>query len=273
LNEGNQNSIKYSSVMKAKLLIMSAILGLFTARAATPTNSTPLPPIKDVLYKMIEQGKKEAEIEQAFKTNYSYSRFKKTEYKNGRGVVTKTKQKTKTNDPLKAASKLEDPSDKKPYEESDVPKGDELLERFSFTLVGREVLNGRPALVIDFEPAKKKLSERNLKEKFLNKAAGRAWVDEAEYVIVKASVRLAKPVTIVGGLVGTIHKFTFNFLRQRTPEGIWFTQNYDWHLEGREVIVDRIIDFSSETRDVIRTTPVDAKTAPARRIDDPGRQQ
>jgi len=210
-----------------------------------------------VLQKIIKQAEREGEIERTFKTNYSYSRFKKTEFKNGRGVVTKTKEKTKINDPIKTAAKPVDPADKKPFEESDAPTGEELLERFCFTLVGRETINGRPMLVIDFKPAKKKLSERNLKEKFLNQAAGRMWVDEAESVIVKASVYLAKPVSIVGGLVGTIHKFTFNLLRQRTPEGIWFTLNYDWHLEGREVIVDRIIDFSEETKDVVRTTPVD----------------
>lgn len=245
--------------MKATRWLIVAFLGVFTARAAS--NPGTLPPVDEVLKRVLEQAEKEGEIERAFKTNYSYSRFKKTEYKNGRGTVTRTKEKTKTNDPLTAPPSSDNAetgqSSKKPYEESDFPVGDALLARFSFTLVGREIINGRPALAIDFEPAKKKLSENNLKEKFLNKAAGRVWVDEAESVIVKASVHLTKPVSVVGGLVGSVKKFTFHFIRQRTPEGVWFTQTYDWHLEGREVIVDRIIDHFQETKNVLRVTPVE----------------
>ena len=139
--------------------------------------------------------------------------------------------------------------------------GNDLLARFSFTLVGREFTNGRAMLVIDFEPAKKKLSEKNLKEKFLNKTAGRAWVDEKEGVIVNASVHLTEKVNLIGGIVGAVHKFTFNFSRERTIEGVWFTLHQDWRIEGREVIVNRIIEFNEDTADVVRVKPVESPAA------------
>jgi hypothetical protein len=143
----------------------------------------------------------------------------------------------------------------KAFEKSDFPLGDDLISRFDFTLVRRELISGRPVLVIDFTPVKKKVPEKSIKEKFLNKAAGRVWVDEVDSVPVKADLHLSAPVSVLGGLVGAVQKFTFSFNRQRTPEGIWFTLDSDWHLEGREVFFRRIIDYHEETTNVLRVLP------------------
>ena len=248
--------------MRTNPLILLCVAVVLAVRVQAAEES--LPPVDTVLKQMIEQVKSEREIERKFKASYSYSRSKKTEFKNSRGVLKKTKEKTKKNDPLgdvpapasTNAVATEPAAKDKPYEESDFPMGDELLTRFSFTIVGREMIDGRPALIIDFEPAKKKLSEKNLKEKFLNKAAGRAWVDEKESVVVKAAVRLTDSVSLIGGIVGAVHKFSYNLLRQRTAEGLWFTLHSDWHVEGREVIVNRIIDFTEDTKEVIRVKEV-----------------
>ena len=97
--------------------------------------------------------------------------------------------------------------------------------------------------MLDFKPAKKDLPERNIKDRFINKAAGRVWVDEADYVIAKAEVYLTEAVNVVGGLVGAVWKFNYSFDRERTSEGLWFTRAVDWHLEGREVILHRAIDY------------------------------
>ena len=65
------------------------------------------------------------------------------------------------------------------FEKRDFTLNGDLLGRFQFTAAGREMVNGRPMLMLDFKPANKKLPERTLKDKFINKAAGRVWVDEA----------------------------------------------------------------------------------------------
>ena len=109
------------------------------------------------------------------------------------------------------------------------PIGDDLISRFEFTLIRRELVKLAGRLVIDFEPAKKAAGKEH-QERFLNKAAGRVWVDEVDSVPVKADLHLSAPVSVLGGLVGAVQKFTFSFNRQRTPEGIWFTVDSDWHL-------------------------------------------
>src|SRR5205823_5344564 len=90
----------------------------------------------------------------------------------------------------------------KAFEKRDFTLNDDLLGRFQFTLAGREMVNGRPMLILDFRPANKKLPERHIKDKFINKAAGRLWVDEADYVLAKADVHLTETVNVFGGLVG-----------------------------------------------------------------------
>jgi hypothetical protein len=55
----------------------------------------------------------------------------------------------------------------------------------------------------------------------------------------------------VGGLIGAVHKFNFSFGRERTDEGIWYTHLLTWHLELREVIVERVIDCV-ETKTEVR---------------------
>jgi len=75
-------------------------------------------------------------------------------------------------------------------------------------------------------------------------------------VPVRANLHLSAPVSVLGGLVGAVQKFSFSFNRQRTPEGIWITQDSDWHLEGREVFIKRIVDYHEEITDVDLLVPI-----------------
>lgn len=267
-----------------KMTICSAVFFVCLASLAglaRAEQAAPLPAVDTVLKRVIEQVEREEENERLFKQTYSFQRSKVTEFKNGSGEVKKTESKLKVNDPLKPKpakvapkpmtgrnSRPDRPVTEtqsnvrgKAFEKSDFPIGEDLIARFEFTLVRREVVNGRPAFVIDFEPTKKKVPENGLKEKFLNKAAGRVWVDEADSVPVKADLRLSAPVSVLGGLVGAVQKFTFSFTRQRTPEGIWFTLDSDWHLEGREVFFRRIVDYHEETKEVKCVVPMGREQA------------
>ena len=277
---GIQSAVRMNIRILLAVIFAGFAAGNFPLRA---DDAAPLPAVEGVLKRVVEQVEKEDENERTFKETYSYTRSKKTEFKNSKGEVKKTDAKTRTNDPLSpkriasaqkraAAPEVKDDGEVtetksnvrgKAFEKSDFPLGDDLMSRFVFTIVRRELVNGRPVLVIDFEPAKKKLPEKSIKEKFLNKAAGRVWVDEQDSVPVKADLHLSAPVSVLGGLVGAVQKFTFSFNRQRTPEGMWFTLDSDWHLEGREVFVRRIIDYHETITDVTRVVPP-ATAEPAR---------
>jgi len=227
----------------------------------------PLPPVETIVERAVGRAQKELENDATFKANYSFKRSKTTEYKNIRGNVTKRKEKNSVNNPSPRLVEQSDDevvgnagastnriSSNASLHKRDLLASTNLVSRFKFELMGREVINGRSAFIVDFKPASKKPPTSSLKDRCLSKAAGRVWVDENEFVIVKAEAKLTEGVGVVGGLIGAVHKFDFSFGRERTDEGIWYTHLLTWHLELREVIVERVIDCV-ETKTDVRKAP------------------
>lgn len=232
--------------------------------------TTSLPPLDTVLKQIAARADTEDAGNEAFKQHYFYVRTKVSEYRNSSGDLKKRETKAGTNNPalmvplLRPQSSVTNRSPDKP-KQGDEPVSDthsnvkgkaldrkdfslnqDLLGRFDFKLIGREPLNGRSALIVDFAPANKKLPVHNLKDKFINRAAGRVWVDETDYAVVKVDLHLTSQVNVWGGLVGSVWVFHYSFDRERTPEGWWYTRYVNWHLEGREVVVRRTVDYHEE---------------------------
>jgi len=235
----------------------------------------PLPTFDSLLQHVLQRAKEEGDNDRTFDARYHYARTKVTEFRNSAGQLKKREANTSVHVPAStapvpakptpgpAAAPKPDPKDEavsdthsnvrgQQLKKSDIVLNQDLVSRFQFTIVGRELLNGRPALVVDFVPANKKLPERNLKERFINKAAGRIWIDAADYSLVKADLHLTQQVNVGWGLVGAVWQFHYSFERKRTADGLWFPSKVDWHLEGREVIINRIVDYHETTSAVQR---------------------
>jgi hypothetical protein len=258
------------------VVLASGLCAAFELRAEIVTN-VPTPDLKALLPLVLERAKTEGQNDRMFKESYRYERTKVTEFRNAKGEV-KTKMEkgglhipaalANTNElpislPPVAGSSAADDSSRpvsethtkfkgKAFEKSDFPLTGEMLARFEYKMVGHENVNGRSAWVVDFKPAKGDLPEKSIKDKFINKAAGRVWVDAEDHAMVKADLFLSEPVNVAGGLVGAVKKFTCAILRERTPEGLWYVCDTNWHLEGREVFFRRIVDYHEESKDVQR---------------------
>lgn len=248
----------------------AALASPHVCRAANPAEP-PLPTMEEILPRVIERAQRDHEHDRAFEAQFIFVTSKVTEHRNAKGEVKKQEVKISTNQPAQKLlvatvgdSKTRESERARPVsgrpvkergkasEKDEFAVNEELFKRFEFTLVGRELTNGRPALVVDFVPAQGELPERNINEKFLSRTAGRVWLDEEDYTIARLALRLTDRVNVVGGLVGAVWEFSFGFERQRTPEGLWFVRETNWHLEGREVFVKRIMDFHEERTDVRR---------------------
>lgn len=231
---------------------------IFLANLLPAETATPLPPVETVIQRALAKAASEDDNDRAFNQLYGYTRVRVTEYRNAKGALKKHEEKRTPEGLAKAnAAPVTAPAPAETNEpvtetHSNI-RGKQLAvkdysltnlaTRFKFTLVGRETVNGRSALVLDFQPASKDLPVRSYKDKFINQAAGRVWVDEADYAIAKAQMHLTQKVSVLGGLVGAVYKFTYSFERARTPEDLWFARHVDWHLEGREVVFHRIVDY------------------------------
>ena len=265
--------------MGCMTMIPKMLVGLVLAAMAFPLcaqngGEPPLPSLDSILHRVLERVEKESENDRQFNAQYIYSRTKRTETRNAQGELKKKEEQTKEHNPTVVRATFRAQSNKptpqprsdggqtppgtnatssvrgKAFEKSDFPLDDDLLKRYKFTLVGRETRNGRPTLVLDFVPASKNLPERNIKDRFINKAAGRAWVDEADAAVVKADLHLTEKVSVAGGLVGALWKFNFKFNREHLPDSLWFTRDTDWHLEGREFFIRKNMDYHEERNDV-----------------------
>ena len=192
-----------------------------------------------------------------FNQHYYYMRDRVTDFRDGSGTLKERDEKWSTNNPVhmailahprQAVRTLALKQEPGPSihgvnlgKKEDLLNPD-LLKRYKLTMVGRVMLNGRPALVLDFKPASDDLPIFNIKDRFLNCVAGRAWVDEQDYQLEKVDIHLTKKVTVLGGIVGSVSKFTFSFDRERTPDGYWFTRDMDWHVEAHEATIPRVVD-------------------------------
>jgi len=234
------------------------------------TNTAPLPPLEVVLQRTLARAATEDDNDHEFNRHYSYTKVRVTEFRNTKGELKSSEEKRSAEGVKpKMTGQPAPPPPPKPVE-TNAPLSEthsnirgktlqvkdysltNLATRFQFTLVGREVVNGRPSLVLDFKPTDKTQPIHNYKDRFINKAAGRVWVDEADYAIAKANLHLSQPVSVLGGLVGSVKKFTYSFDRERTPEGYWYASHVDWHLEGREVIFHRVVDYHERKFDAQR---------------------
>jgi len=255
---------------------------------AADTNQPPLPALDELFDRVLERARKERDNDRAFATNYVFIRTRSTEYRNAKGEVKKQETKVRTNNPaliLAATAQTrpvrgnlhDHPPDQpvsdthsnargKAFERDEFTVNGDLVKRFDFKLTGREALNGRSSLIMDFQPKQGKLPDRDLKDKFLNKTAGRIWIDEGDYALVKADVWLTERVNVIGGLVGAVWKFSFRFEREWLEEGLWFTRRSNWHLEGRELFVHRTVDHHEERTDLRKyqadATPTAAALGP-----------
>ncbi len=236
------------------------------AFAAEPVDAAGLPPVELVLGRVMTNATHETQNDRQFLAHYSFERTKVQEERDRHGAVEKRSERTSVHTPAPGAAirlpKLPDPVASQPYnptnhsgrafDKRDFALDADLLSRFRFTVVGKESFDNRDMVVLEFQPAAGHQPVHNIKDKFVNKAAGRVWVDAADWIVAKIALRLSEEVVVAGGLVGAVTAFDYEFERERTPEGVWFTRSVDWHLKGREFLSRKSIDYHEKRSKVIR---------------------
>jgi len=269
--------------MKTATLTLAGLLALANLAPAQtsptgPAEAKPLPTLDYLLQQVIARAvNQEDKNDNLFDMNYQYVRTRTWEYRNSAGELKSREEKRSLENKVQrlaanASGQPAEPPAAPPTAVKDEPVSDthsnirgkalkvkdysipNLIKRFQFKVVGREMLNGRPSIVADFVPLNDHLPVNQFADKFINKAAGRIWVDEGDYAIAQAQLHLTQQVNVLGGLVGAIWKFNYDFTRVRTPEGYWFARNMDWHLEGREVVINRIVDYHERKLDEQKIT-------------------
>jgi hypothetical protein len=122
----------------------------------------------------------------------------------------------------------------------------ELVERYQFALLDEQMVNGRMAYRLTFEP-KNGLQIRKLTDRFLNQVAGTVWIDAEEFEIARAEIHLQSEVALWGGMIGTLKRCAFTLERTRMPDGAWFNAVSNGIFEGRKLLEPMLIKTQSKS--------------------------
>lgn len=250
-------------------LSLSCTLGAASLHAEPTQTSHDL---NAILMRVLDRAKIEEHNYEEFKQRYYYRNIRIREEFDGKGRVTRQKVRNRQNSPDPVAQSgraaLDPTDDKVPldslddravaerltsgraFSRNDFKVDPAMLNRFDFTLVGRDFIEGRPMFVIEFSPSPRQPSARSLKDRLINRAAGRFWVDEQEWAVARAELRLSEPVSVLGGVVGVLRSFNYELLRERSPEGMWYISQVDWQLEGRQFLVNKVVVHHEHKEDV-----------------------
>ena len=240
--------------------------GLLAAPARLPAELT----TEEIVQRALTRAQWVQELKRH--TNYAYQKTTVVEELDGKGRVKASKEKLlqfesgvstlkelKKNGkavplPPKRDQEAEAASDRQQVAKSPRTRRDdnwseylnkELTTRYTFKLVGREDVAGRPAYVLTFQPRNDKLPVKQITDRLLNRLGGKVWVDAGEFEVAKAEIDLLDEVTMWGGVLGAMKKFSFEIERTRVDD-VWFNRVSNFEMEGRKLLDGARVRVKSE---------------------------
>jgi len=121
-------------------------------------------------------------------------------------------------------------------EDTELELNEELVSKYQFDLTGRELVNGRPAFVLSFQPRSADLPVNRRLDRLLNKLAGKVWIDEKDYEICRVDLHLAENVSAWGGMLASVRKFLFRLEQTKLDGAVWLPSFVDGYIDGRILI-------------------------------------
>lgn len=151
----------------------------------------------------------------------------------------------------------------KPVKSAEIfSKARAALEFFDFAVAGREILNGRPALILTFMSKRKPPNSSHEAAFALRSLAGRLWVDEADWQVSAGEISLMGNVEMVLGMLIQATRFTAQFETQPLESGYWvpvhFRAEIDYRLlyKWNRIVIEEIWDQYKRVPSATSPVPV-----------------
>jgi hypothetical protein len=130
---------------------------------------------------------------------------------------------------------------------------------FQATVVGREVIDGLPVVVLYIAP-RKNVSPKTREGGYMTRFAGKIWVVEADGQIVKVDLVAFDDIPVGYGFVGRVHGGArLAFARRRVNNEAWLPASSHISAKGRTLMFRPFsLDLQSDYRDYKKWT-VDTK--------------
>jgi hypothetical protein len=138
----------------------------------------------------------------------------------------------------------------------------EIIDAYTFTLAGTEVLNGRATWVIDGTP-RPGFEGKRRESKLLPKIKPRFWIDQQDYSWTKLRAEFTDTVSI-GWVVARLHKGSqFEIQQVRVNDEVWLPQRIDLKLDARVALLKGINETVHVTYKDYRKFRTDTKISVA----------
>ncbi len=236
---------------------------LLPAWAADPNPlEKPLPSEEEVRQGILTEAARADEASRQFEKHYGYTRVETRTERNSRGKLRHHDESRWTclpignaEDPDPNASAPNDSTQEpgvRTYKERDIQINEDLLRRFDLHVRGRETVDDRLVLRVDFQARAGALPEKNLLDRFINRSSGTVWLTEPDYATVRALFRLNQKVEFAYGIAGAVYSFEGTLDRTQTREGAWYSRQSRWKSDYREFLIRRVVEFSEVRTEVER---------------------
>jgi hypothetical protein len=109
-----------------------------------------------------------------------------------------------------------------------------ILDRYDFRSVGREPIDARASIVLDFGalPGRRSIDGDNV----LRNLAGRIWVDEAEGEVVRAEARNTSTIKFALGLGASVATLAFRLEFRKVDDSVWLPSRIEATVAGRALL-------------------------------------
>jgi hypothetical protein len=136
---------------------------------------------------------------------------------------------------------------------------DELFRMYEFSLIQREIIDGYPAIQLEFRP-RPDFKPSSREAKIMSKIAGLAWFCEEDYQLMRANVELIDNVSFGKGLLAKLHKGTkASITRRRINNEVWLPAKA--HVVGsarilliKKIQINTINEYSDYKKFVVDTS-------------------
>lgn len=119
---------------------------------------------------------------------------------------------------------------------------DELLSIFDIRMIGREIIDGRPAIAFSFEP-RPAYEPKTPEGRIIDHFGGQAWVDEEEHELVRLKAEVLQSVSVKFGFLVRLLTGTRGIMERRKIGGEAWLPSYSRFTGSVRVMLVRRIDF------------------------------
>ncbi len=159
---------------------------------------------------------------------------------------------------LKAAEKARSRQRSEKQRAEDELRLSEILARFDFTTVGREIVDGRPTFLVSFraQPGKRDIKHDNV----LRAVQGRLWIDVDDRAVVRARLSTNQSIKVAAGLLASISKVDLD-VEFAPVDAIWLPRRSQSFATGRLLFKGFRRSLSEEFSNYRRFTVTTEETA------------